>query len=239
VTTLLRSSSHGNEVSIIYLKKPDIFRKVSHTNIGKKYIDREDRGLKWYSNLVSIPSKHFIREYWETDNYSRIDLYRIKGKQINYNSSLLNNENALNLCLDHYNNLWPQDDVVPCHGDLTLDNVIFSDSGIKIIDWEHFFIEGEQWGFDIAYLLLSAAFLPYYNQSRLPKKDCLVFKKLWNKLCRNGLCGDLARIPFDYFRNRFLTVNHWSEIVAHSPNKLFPIWSDLQFNEYLHDIINT
>ena len=239
MTTLIRSSSHGNEVSIIYLSKHNIYRKISNTKVGNKYINNENEGINWYSNRKSISPHKYIKSYWKGEGNSRIDLYRINGKRKNYNASLTENESALNKCLDHYIDQWPQKNIVPCHGDLTLDNVIFSNSGIIFFDWEHFFIDGEEWGFDIAYLLLSAAFLPYYNQCRLPQKDCLVFKKLWDKLCGKGLHGDLAEIPFDYFRKRFLTVNHWSQIVNHSPRKLFPIWSDIKFNEYLHDIINS
>ena len=238
MTTLIRSTSHGNQVSIIYLSKLDIFRKVSHTKIGKKYISREEQGIQWYSNIISKPSKLFIREYFETETYSRLDLNRINGKRMNYNSSLTKNEAALNLCIEHYNNLWPDNKIVPCHGDLTLDNVFFVGSEIIFFDWEHFFAHGEQWGFDIAYLLLSAAYLPYHMKNRLPLNDRLVFKKLWDKLCQNGLSEDIVKNPLDYFRDRFLSVKHWSEIVSHSPNKLFPIWPNKNFNNYIHDIIN-
>tara|TARA_Y100000590_G_C15644760_1_gene986404 strand:+ start:172 stop:837 length:666 start_codon:yes stop_codon:yes gene_type:complete len=220
------------------LNKPDIFRKVSHTEIGKKYIYRENQGIQWYSNLISKPSNLFIKDYYENGNYSRLDLNRIKGKRMDYNSSLTKNEMGLNLCIEHYNDLWPDNKIVPCHGDLTLDNVFFSGSKITFFDWEHFFADGEKWGFDIAYLLLSAAYLPYHMKNRLPVNDQLVFKKLWYKICENGLSDDIAKTPFDYFRNRFCSVKHWSEIVSHSPNKLFPIWSNKSFNNYIHDIIN-
>ena len=170
---LIRPNSHGNEVSIIYIKKQDFFRKVSYSEIGRKYINQEKNGIEWYSNIVFKNTNSFIRNYWEKGNYSRIDLKRINGKKIDYNSSLLKNKNALYQCLEHYNKVWPDENVVPCHGDLTLDNVLISNSQVTFFDWEHFSVNGELWGFDIAYLILSAAFLPYFSKGEIPPKDKL------------------------------------------------------------------
>ena len=121
---------------------------------------------------------------------------------------------------------------------MTLDNVFISNSKVTFFDWEHFSVNGELWGFDIAYLILSAAFLPYYSKGEIPSKDKLVLKELWKKLCSFGLSNELTKAPLYFFRNRFTSGEHWSTLVSHSPKKLFPIWSNEEFINYLHNIIS-
>ena len=237
MTTLIRSTSHGNDVSIIYIKSKDFYRKVSYSSIGRLCIASEYEGTSWYENQNQNTTS--IKKYFTSNNYSRIDLFRIEGKRIDFNSPLSDCEEYLNLCIDHYINIWPKKSIVPCHGDLTLDNVIFKSSAPVFFDWEHFYPKGEKWGFDIAYLIMSAAFLPNYSHGELNKNDSLVLRKLWGKLCDNGLSEAISTRPMDYFFDVFQTRNHWCNIVNCSPHKLFPIWADKEFVKYLHNILNT
>lgn len=224
-------------MAIIYISTLDIYRKVSYTKLGCDRIESEYQGIHWYS---SCTSEHFnyLKKYWYYQNYSRIDLFKIHGKQIDYNLKLSKSQYYLNLCIDHYLDIWPSEKKASCHGDLTLDNVIFSPQGAVFFDWEHFYDKGEVWGFDIAYLIMSAAFFPNYKSGALDKDDCKALKSLWDRLRKNGLGGDLSKYPMDYFFDVFNNGLHWKGIVDRSPKKLFPVWSSEKFNEYLHKVIN-
>lgn len=236
MTTLIRSASHGNDVSIIYIQPIDIYRKVSYSSLGKSLINNEYQGTLWYEGLKG--NKSNIKRYYSSDVYSRIDIFRIKGKHINYNLSLTECEKYLDACIDHYIEIWPKGHTTPCHGDLTLDNIMFSNTGPVIFDWENFYCKGETWGFDIAYLLMSAVFLPNYNQGYISKKDSSVLCVLWEKLRQQGLSQDIGQYPMEYFIDVFQDGNYWQNIITHSPQKLFPMWSNPKFNKYIQNIIN-
>ena len=61
------------------------------------------------------------------------------------------------------------------HADLTLDNIIFKKNGIFIIDWELFGSKKNYWGYDIAYLYLSALCLPYICYKKYSNEDEKLF----------------------------------------------------------------
>jgi hypothetical protein len=235
MTTLIRPSSHGNNVAVIYISNGNFFRKVSYKSSGRKYIDNEYSGFAWYSEIVS--RKTLVKKYTHNENYSCIDIQKVEGGRADYRAGLTKNQDYIDLCIDHYLEVFPREKVVPCHGDLTLDNVIFSKNGAIFFDWEHFSLSGEAWGFDIAYLLMSSAFFPYYKQGSLPSKHIAIFRRLWGRLKENGLRGDIATQPMTYFKQVFRSKNHWKKIISNSPNKLFPMWSEDDFTAYLHNIL--
>lgn len=235
---LLRPTSHGNDVSVFYLAPSDVYRKVTSSAKGMRFIESEREGLRWYASRLGESPACFIKSYCTAPSYSRLDLQTIGGTRLNYMSPLRSTARHLELCVDHYVTTWPKEATVPCHGDLTLDNVFFLESGPRFFDWEHFKPNGEQWGFDIAYLILFAGSSPYALQGRLPKEDRAILCRLWRKLIDNGLNGFLSRQPLDYFRNVFQGSAHWRNIVEASPKKLFPLRLDRDFGNDLHSIIN-
>ena len=140
-------------------------------------------------------------------------------------------------CIDHYIKTWPQDEKnAPRHGDLTLDNIIFSPRGPVFFDWEHFSVTGHEWGFDIAYLILSAISLPYTKYNKIPESDLRVFSALWNKLVANGLPQKLAKKPFEYFNGKFEESGFWKQVINDSPKKMFPFWLDTKLVRAIHSV---
>ena len=99
-----------------------------------------------------------------------------------------------------------------------------------IIDWEHFYDEGELWGFDIAYLTLSSLILPYLSNKSFCKKDLFIFQKLWSSLKDLGVSNDLIHEPISFFNEIFSNQEHWAKIINESPNKLF---TNLLSNEFI------
>jgi hypothetical protein len=225
-------------VSVIYVAPADVYRKVATSDGGVRYVDAEHEGLSWYAGRLNESPAGFIRSYCRHDGYARLDLRTIVGLRMDYMAPLRENEPFLGRCIDHYLATWPREAIVPCHGDLTLDNVFFAERGPRFFDWEHFSAAGEEWGFDLAYLILFAGALPYFQRGRLPAGDAVILRRLWRRLVDSGLSPALAVQPLDHFQHVFQRSDHWRDIVARSPRKLFPMWLDRGFGEYLHAIVN-
>jgi hypothetical protein len=238
---IIRDSSHGNTISVIYLEKEGIYRKISRDSYGRDLLRTESRGLNWYENLLL--EKYNVQcpltgKCWDTDRFTRLDIIKVDGKQVRYTRPLSETHILLSSCIDHYFQLWPDDKKVPCHGDMTLDNVIFrADEAPVFFDWEHFNGGGECWGFDMAYLILSAIVLPKPEFTKFEPKEVSLFLKLWNKLREKGLQSDLAINPVSYFQYIFQSKKHWQDILGNSPKKLFPMWINNIQEEYIYKLI--
>jgi len=221
---LIRDSSHGNQISVIYLEDLEIFRKISRNGKGRQLLQAEHKGIHWYAGRSVSKPNPLNSEIWDTDLFTRLDIEKVSGIHIDYNASLETIFPYVEKCLDHYLELWPRKVTVPCHGDLTLDNVIFTDDAPIFFDWEHFSPEGECWGFDIAYLFLSALLLPSLGKLPANTSERSYFINLWCRLRDVGLEERLYLDPVNYFSHAFNTGKHWESIVKNSPRKLFPLW---------------
>ena len=235
---LIRSTSHGNNVSIYYCPLTNTFTKISFDAVGRKYIFAEKEGIVWYTNQKNNKTNSYIESSWIFPEYSRLDLKHIKGRILNYNSRIITNEKFLKRAINHYIKVWPKNALVPVHGDLTLDNIIFNKEQVIFFDWEHFNPKGEKWGFDIAYLLLSAISLPYFDSRSIPRKDLKCFTNLWKDLFEKGLDMDIAKDPFGFFINVFESSAYWTEIIKFSPKKLFPLSINIKIRKKIDSSIN-
>ena len=168
---------------------------------------------------------------------NKIDIKKIEGKKRKFYSSTYKNEKFLYLCIDHYKKYWPKKKIVPTHGDLTLDNVIFKKTGLNFFDWEHFNKNGEIWGFDLAYLLISALVLPMNNSFDFSEKDKKSFCRLWKYLKLSGLKGTIKDKPIFYFKKTFLRKKHWKKIVNRSSEKLFPVQISDKNAHKIHNLL--
>ena len=235
---VIRKESHGNDIKVLYFPGKKIFRKISTTPSGQKLLDCEHAGFKWYLKKIKKNQSKFLKNFFKSKDYSQIDIKKFDGIKINYNDPLVLNYKYLNQCIFHYCKIWPKRKIVPCHGDMTLDNIIFRKNKIAIIDWEHFKKSGEQWGFDIAYLVLSAVSFPHYKNLKIPDEDQKILRKLWKRLNLLGLKGTITVKPIDVFKKTFKSKYHWQKIIKRSPNKLFPYILTNRFINHLHSIIN-
>ena len=126
--------------------------------------------------------------------------------------------------------------LVPIHGDLTLSNIIFSDEDAIFIDWEHFSDEGFCWGFDIAYLVLSAIYLPSPCCINFSELDSQVFSELWLLLQQLGVNHQFLQKPFSYFQSVVKSSFHLNKIFEDSPNKLYPMTADVEYIDFFENI---
>lgn len=233
---LLRRSSHGNQVSVLEDTKRNLIVKDSSNLFGRSLIHVERNGIIWYSSAIQQPN--LIESFFEDDTRTSIYIRKFNGKQAIYTRSIVKNYDYLLACVEHYIACWPREENTLIHGDLTLDNVIFTHHGPRFFDWEHFTdTERHPWGFDAMYLLLSALMLPLKKDQVPTKAELNIFIDLIFILLKEGLSPSLAEYPLNFFRGTLSCNIHWKNIVRYSPNKLFPLKYDELYSDVVDDLI--
>ena len=234
---IIRVNSHNNDIKISYNPQKKLYIKKTSTAYGKKLLNNELDGLKWYSSRLKNDSSKLIFNYNFNKKYSLINIKNISGIKINYLSPLSITSKKIYQVIKYYTKVWPSKKISPCHGDFTFDNIIFLKNKVYIIDWECFNKKGEFWGYDLVYLVLSAASFPYYERGLIPKNDQKILRTIWNKLRSLKLSQEILNSPFHIFQKEFKK-QHWKKIIKKSPKKLFPLIVNKNFVNHVYSIIN-
>lgn len=225
---LLKNCSHGNEVSTYLMNNNlDVKKiiKVAATPIGIKNLKCEIEGWDWYQKIrYSVKEEPLCRIVQERNSYLKIHLRFIEGARADCRKGLEENEEIIKKVIKHYCEIWPYypDDKSPLHGDLSLDNIIYNDDGIHIIDWEHFNIRGAQWGFDPLYMLFETLFLRIRNRKRPSQKEIAIIVNSMNLLNRTfELQPRIINHPLKFLIG-FITDNYtfWGGELSAFRNKL-------------------
>ena len=192
--------THKNNTHVIYLKKERVFRKFSNRTSGIKKIESENSGLSWYCARNKINKNYIIKRYYKKKNLAFIDLKEIEGKKIKSWKPLANNYKFLIKVFRHYIKVYPKNKISKIHGDLTFDNIFFKKKKIFIIDWEFFNSKKNHKGYDLVYLILSSACLPYILNKKFSKEDKKLFLKLWKLLIKERFNKKMLFNPFEFFK---------------------------------------
>lgn len=213
--------THKNNVSVIYLSKKNTYRKFSNNKKGIQKILSEKLGYEWYSKRLNLNKKRLIKSYFTTKKFALIDLQEIRGKKMKSWTPLHKNFELLKKFFKHYLKIYPKKKYTPIHGDLTFDNIIFGKK-IMIIDWEFFKANKSLYGYDLSYLILSAACLPYLDDEKFSSEDEKKFKKLWMLLTKNKISKKITRDPFSFFIKKIQTDKVLKDSLKISKKKFFP-----------------
>jgi hypothetical protein len=153
---LHRNCRHGSFIYLLEQRGEVHFFIKSATHLdGIKNLLNEYEGLSWYwgqKDSDAAPS-FFLEKV--TKNYVKLKTKKSTGFQLNPKRSISKNYDLLVQLIDHYCKVWGTNNsqMVPLHGDLSLDNIFFQDDRINILDWEHFSYNSVPWGFDILYAI--------------------------------------------------------------------------------------
>tara|TARA_Y100001960_G_scaffold179083_1_gene187810 strand:+ start:3956 stop:4717 length:762 start_codon:yes stop_codon:yes gene_type:complete len=176
--SLIRNCSHGSEVYLLQetggTGNVESMFKSSSMPEGVKNLRQELEGVNWYNSKNSKIIKAVIDH--ETSHYISIKYDYVRGENANFQDGYWVNRNWINLAIEHYCDIWRDiakdaDALYPLHGDLSLDNFIFSGEGPVILDWEHFLISAAPLGFDGLYLIFEALWFEVNN--RAPSRKTL------------------------------------------------------------------
>ena len=231
MTTIVRNSSHGNAIRVIFFPEKGLYRKVTFNPRGQALLKSEASGISWYYSRNNYDDSK-VRFHCHK-KYARLDFPCLRGFKVDYGLPFSKNFLFFELALSHYISTWPVSREVPCHGDLTLDNILIHSDSAVFIDWEHFQGTGECWGFDLCYLCLSMICLPFLQGRRINPEDWALFTKYWRKLRDLGVNDDVIQNPIHYFRVALESNSTWIDIVKASPNKMYPLIIDSAFCDLL------
>lgn len=213
--------THKNNTALIFFTQKNFFRKFSTSKKGKKKIVSEYKGTKWYAEKSKRDFRSVIQNYHNRDSFAFIDLKNISGVKMKSWDKLEVNFQALKKVFTHYMSYTKgKKDII--NGDLTLDNIIFKKNKVHIIDWEFFDSRKRLAGYDITYLFLSAACLPYIIGKKFTAKDKDLFKKLWRKLIKRKFNKKMLNNPFIFFENSIKKNTVLKESMILSKSKFFP-----------------
>ena len=219
MSELIKTGSHGNNIYIIKLSDQRLIRKISFDENNYSYLYSDYEGCKWYQNIqeINLLSPNLTK----FNNFLQLDFRLLNGRSVYHLAPIDKTYIFVERIINHYINIWNISEKVPCHGDLTLANILFYKKKIIIIDWEHFDMDGECWGFDIAYLVLSTLILPYLHSKKISDKEIYIFNLLWNRLKELGINKDLINKPFTFFQDVFNKNKKWEKVMSQSPLKLY------------------
>ena len=221
MANLIKLHSHENSISVISLERHGIYRKIAHSHCGKTLLNNELSGLKWYQKQLRLYTNDTKTNLYKL-NGNILDIPIIKGQQVSYEVPLERTIGYILRALDHYALVWPPGDKGVVHGDLTMDNIFFSEQEVHFFDWEHFNEDGEIWGFDAVYLVLSSIVLNGFKKN-VTRKELDLIVKAWEKLAEIGVKLDFLAQPISVINNILTTNSKWSLIISNSPLKLFPL----------------
>jgi len=200
---LLRNCSHGSEIATYLASNGDSAKiiKVSSTVNGIMDLRAEIAGWDWYHKIRYAKMKIPVcRVVMEKNNYLKIEIDYIKGKQGEYLKGLVYNKDVLKKVIEHYFDIWPVSckGMVPLHGDFSLENIIINENGVHVFDWEHFALDAVPWGFDPIYLLFEALWFNFEITKKLNTEEIQIISECIQLLEKHNLSKDIARQPLNF-----------------------------------------
>tara|TARA_B100000401_G_scaffold363233_1_gene261098 strand:+ start:1632 stop:2363 length:732 start_codon:yes stop_codon:yes gene_type:complete len=155
----LNSNNNGIYLSMEYGvdKSPYAIKKSSTLPSSISRLKREVDGAKWYSLATN---NEYVLSDTNLPNYYSARFTFFPGKKANYKDGYWSNREIIRRAIIEYCGIWsllPQKKMV-IHGDYSIDNLIFDDENIFIIDWEHFSRAKIPIGFDALNLIFEQIF---------------------------------------------------------------------------------
>ena len=201
INYLERNCLHGSEITICHTSNNEVIK----TSVGKNaYVDllKEFEGWQWYSNRLQHLGLEAPAVYRKVikDPISRLVIKKFDGHRPSLRADLLEILEVVELVVTHYSEIWPsfeQNIGVPIHGDLSLENCIVTESGVRFFDWEHFGLDNAPWGFDLLYLLLEVIWFKDLVNRQMRNDDGLVaVSQIYQKILPMlGFSPDFLRSP--------------------------------------------
>lgn len=167
---LTRNCLHGSEIYFLEEDDPgsntQAIYKSSSSQEGVKNLKQELEGFRWYKQRNNHPISVAIAR--ETPHYLSVKYGLVEGIKVPFRHGYFRNKKWVHSILEHYCSIWGalpkrEDGLYPLHGDLSLDNVVFTNAGPVILDWEHFSMNTVPLGFDGLYILFESLWFESKN----------------------------------------------------------------------------
>ena len=207
MTTLLRFNLKENK-GVFF--ENSLIRKFYFSlkkNFYPKSLTREYNGYKWYFSILK--KKKIVSNFRVKKIKNKLELSLIKGKQFRYLNNIVSfDEKVILNIFSQYKLIWPKKKLVPFHGDLTIENIVYLKNKLPIfIDWENY-KKKEIWGLDICYFLISLLTLPAISKNKfvLEKTELEKFSYYWKKFFLKKDHKYIKR-PIDFLKKKIVKKN--------------------------------
>ena len=137
----------------------------------------------------------------------------------------------------HYKKIFKKKGLTNIHGDLTFDNIFFLKENVIFFDWEFFGSSKKFYGYDLAYLFLSAICLPIAAGKKISKEDEFYFDKLWKILVIEKINSKIIKDPFNFFSHSIQSDKVLKKSFKISKNKFFPFLISKNMKKKINKLI--
>ncbi len=218
--SLIKNFQHDSCICVIneYVNgKVYSIRKSSSTLSGIINLRREKEGIDWY-NSQKNSDKIQIIEFQIFEKYGYLKFMCTKGYYPLKSYSYKKNFEVIELCLEHYMQVWgpiiekfPLLSLYPFHGDLSLSgNILIKGVDLLIVDWEHYCFNGAPIGTDLVYLMLEALYFEYEESGKISGDSMrhvnkMILEMLKKKILSPFFCkGYVFKSLLQFIRNNKL-----------------------------------
>ena len=204
-------------------KKISIIKSTFDKN-SLNELENEYKGYSWYSQFNPISLKLKKNDNF---NYMQLDIEYVNGIKANYRKGLTKNYNKVLSIINYYNKITKKNYSIskkyPLHGDLSIDNIIFKNDEILIIDWQYFTLLDNNFGFDILNLVFEQLYFDLTNFN-IFKSNQKILKKLINLL---KYAFDNSMIDMGYKKNPLKKIREYikanNEIIWKNQSYKLPV----------------
>ena len=143
---------------------PQWLYKSSSIKHGIERLKQEIEGAEKYSVVMCQPRLKPQLLIEDQDSFC----FRVSYLQLNkckYNAGLPKSAALVERALRVYADIWPAFGENACHGDFSIDNILFNGHEVVFVDWENFTINGPPRGFDMLNLVFEQVYFSSYKFS--------------------------------------------------------------------------
>lgn len=141
---------------------PEWLYKSSSIKHGIERLKQEFVGADKYSYVTCQPKLKPQLLAETPDNFCFRVLYLDLSK-CKYSAGLSKNGALVERALRVYSEMWPAFGENICHGDFSIDNILFKGHQVVFVDWENFTINGPPRGFDMLNLVFEQVYFTTYK----------------------------------------------------------------------------
>ena len=220
ISSLIRANANesGIFLTLIYdlEYKPVYIKKSASETASIKKLKNEIRGVTWYHENSGINQ---ISKITELSRYYSVLFNFFNGKKANFRDGYWLNRSYIERAVEGYCEIWSKllKTEIVIHGDYSIDNIIFREDGLIIIDWEHFTPSNIPKGFDALNLIYEQIYILSLKQEISSKVICHANEMLKSLKINDCLDKKFFNAPLDTMQE-YLSDN--SQIWGKQLNKL-------------------
>jgi hypothetical protein len=162
ITSLFRANANstGIYLSIVFDSdnKPILIKKSASHEHSITRLKYELKGVDWYCKATNFK---LIADLVDLPSYCSVNFSFVNGHKADFRQGYWANREYIKIALDEYCKIWKKNTSgsMVIHGDYSIDNMIFCERTVVIIDWEHFSEVDIPIGFDALNLIYEQLYM--------------------------------------------------------------------------------